>query len=60
MDAVYFTGFAVIFLVWVAMILDLPARLQSRPSWKRLYLAALNGSQPHSHTVTETRTTYQS
>lgn len=60
MDAMYFAGLAVIFLVWIAMILNLPARLQSLSSWKRLYMAALNASQPHPQTVTATRTAYQS
>jgi NAD(P)H-quinone oxidoreductase subunit 5 len=59
MDAMYFAGLAVIFLVWIAMILNLPARLQSLSSWKRLYMAALNASQPHPQTVTATRTAYQ-
>jgi NAD(P)H-quinone oxidoreductase subunit 5 len=60
MDAMYFAGLAVIFLVWIAMILNLPARFQSLSSWKRLYMAALNASQPHPQTVTATRTAYQS
>jgi hypothetical protein len=42
------------------MLLNLPAKLQSLNSWKRLYIAALNASQPHPKTVTATRTTYQS
>jgi NAD(P)H-quinone oxidoreductase subunit 5 len=60
MDAIYFTGFAVIVLVWMAMILKLPTRLQSQSLWKRLYMEALNASQPHPSTVSATRTTYQS
>jgi NAD(P)H-quinone oxidoreductase subunit 5 len=59
MDGVYFAGSALIFLVWMAMILDLPARLQSRASWKRLYMAGLNASQPHPQSVTAIRTAYQ-
>jgi NAD(P)H-quinone oxidoreductase subunit 5 len=60
MDAIYFAGFVVILLVWIAMIINLPAKLQSYSSWKRLYMAALNGSQPHAQTVTANRTAYQS
>ena len=60
MDAIYFAGFALIFLVWIAMILNLPASLESLTSWKRLYMAALNASQPHPQTVTATRAAYQS
>lgn len=60
MDAIYFAGVALIFLVWMAMVFNAPARLQSVASWKRLYLAALNASQPHPRTVTASRTAYQS
>lgn len=60
MDAVYFAGIATIVVLWMAMILNLPARLQSRATWKRLYMKALNASQPHPQTVTSSRTAYQS
>ena len=60
MDAIYFIGIALVYLVWIAMLLDLPARLASRSSWKRLYMVALNASQPHPRTVTATRTSYHS
>lgn len=60
MDVVYFAGMVLVFLAWIGMNLNLPARLQSRTAWKRLYLAALNASQPDPRTVTATRTTYQS
>jgi hypothetical protein len=51
-------GFGVIVLAWLALNLDLGARLQALPAWKRLYMAALNASQPDSRTVTATRTAY--
>jgi NAD(P)H-quinone oxidoreductase subunit 5 len=60
MDATYWAGLAVIIAVWLAMILKLPARLESLASWKGLYMAALNASQPAPKTVTATRTSYQS
>lgn len=60
MDALYFVGFAIIFLTWIAMILNLPAKLRSLRLWKRLYMTALNASQPHPQTVTATRTAYKS
>jgi NAD(P)H-quinone oxidoreductase subunit 5 len=60
MDAIYSAGFAVILLGWIAMILNLPVRLQSLTAWKRLYVTALNASQPHPQTVTANRTAYQS
>ena len=58
-DAVYVAGLAVIVLVWIAMNLNVAVRLQSVTAWKRFYIAALNGSQPHPQTVTATRTSYQ-
>lgn len=60
MDAVYVTGLAAILLMWIAMYFNLPVRLQSFNAWKWLYMAALNGSQPQSRTVTANRTAYQS
>lgn len=59
MDAVYAAGFLVLALGWLALNLGLPGRLESRARWKRLYLAALNGSRPAPKTVTAVRTSYQ-
>ena len=59
LDAVYLAGFGVIALVWLVMNMNLAARLQSLSGWKRLYVTALNASQPHSHTITANRTAYQ-
>ena len=59
LDVVYGTGFAVILMVWIAMNLNFMARIQSHAAWKRLYVAALNGSQPHPRTVTAIRTGYR-
>lgn len=56
---VYITGFIALVLVWLAMNLNIAARLQNSSAWQRLYFAALNGSQPHPTTVTATRSTYQ-
>jgi NAD(P)H-quinone oxidoreductase subunit 5 len=58
LDAFHVAGFAVIVLAWLALNLDLGARLQALPAWKRLYVAALNASQPDPRTVTATRTAY--
>jgi NAD(P)H-quinone oxidoreductase subunit 5 len=55
----YTTGFIAMAFVWLAMNINLIARLQNSPLWQRLYFAALNGSQPHPATVTATRSTYQ-
>lgn len=59
MDALYFGGIALIFLAWMAMLFNLPAKFQSRTEWKRLYVSSLNASQPHPQTITTTRTAYQ-
>lgn len=59
LDALYVAGLAVIFLVWIAMNLNLAVKLHSIKAWKQLYIAGLNGSQPHPQTVTATRTAYK-
>lgn len=59
LDALYAAGFGSIVLVWLVMNLVLANQLQAVTAWKRLYVAALNGSQPHPQTVTVTRTAYQ-
>jgi len=58
LDVVYAAGFAVAAIVWIALNLNLASKLQSATAWQRLYVAALNGSQPHPKTVTAIRTTY--
>ncbi len=59
LDSVYIVGFTIISLIWLAMNMNAATRLQQSALWKRLYIAALNGSQPHPATVTATRSTYQ-
>ncbi len=59
LDAVYVTGFTTIFLIWLLMNMNVTVRLQGNVVWKRLYMAALNGSQPHPSTITSSRTSYQ-
>lgn len=58
LDGVYLTGFAILTLIWVAMNLNLAGRVQSTAIWKRLYVMALNASQPHPATVTSNRNSY--
>lgn len=58
LDSIYATGFAMVSLIWLAMNLDLSGRLQSLNFWKRLYVMALNASQPHPTTVTANRNSY--
>jgi len=59
LDPLYAAGFAALLLVWLALNLDLAARWKASTAWKRLYVAALNGGQPHPRTVTVHRTTYR-
>jgi len=58
LDFVYVSGFAVMTIVWLAMNFDMAGKLQTTAVWKRLYLKALNASQPHPRTVTASRSTY--
>jgi hypothetical protein len=60
MDAIYFAGIAVTFILWIAMILNLPVKIQHFNLWKYLYMAAFNASQPHPQTISSTRSAYQS
>jgi len=59
LDPIYIAGFALVSLVWFAMNLNLPGRLQSLAAWKRVYVIALNASQPHAQTVTSNRNSYR-
>ena len=59
LDLTYASGFAMIFLVWLAMNLNITTRMRQSALGKRLYMAALNGSQPHPATITATRNAYQ-
>lgn len=57
-DGLYAIGLAIIGLLWIAMVLNLPGRIQTTRAWKRLYIVSLNASQPHPATITSTRTAY--
>jgi NAD(P)H-quinone oxidoreductase subunit 5 len=59
LDGIYAAGFAALFLIWLAMNMNAALRLQNSTLWKRLYMAALNSSQPQPATITSTRTAYQ-
>ena len=59
MDPLYFTGIGFIVVIWIAMTFRLSSNLRTTNAWKRIYMAALNSSQPHPGTITATRTTYQ-
>ena len=59
LDAIYTSGFAVIFLIWICLNLNISERLQKTTLWQRLYMSALNSSQPNASTITANRTDYQ-
>lgn len=59
LNAVYGLGIALLALFWLAVNFQGLSRVSSSQWWKRIYVAALNGSQPHPDTVTASRTSYQ-
>ena len=59
LDGIYISGFVIIFLIWLCLNLNLTERLQKTRLWQRLYMLALNGSQPNANTITANRTDYQ-
>lgn len=59
LDVLYLAGIGVVVLVWLIMNTNLAVWLQSQPGWKRLYMYALNASQPLPKTITTTRNAYQ-
>lgn len=59
LGVLYLAGIAVIVLAWLIMNTNLAVWLQSQSGWKRLYVSALNASQPHPQTVTSARNAYQ-
>jgi NAD(P)H-quinone oxidoreductase subunit 5 len=58
LNGIYLAGFAAMTLIWLAMNMNIMIRLQNTSLWKRLYMAGLNGAQPHPSTITVNRTTY--
>jgi NAD(P)H-quinone oxidoreductase subunit 5 len=58
LHGLYLFGLVVMTLLWLAMNMNLMLRLQNTALWKRLYMAGLNGGQPHPSTITVNRATY--
>lgn len=58
LDMLYLAGFAAIILIWLAVNMNIMVRLQNSVLWHRLYVMALNASQPHHKTITTIRTAY--
>jgi NAD(P)H-quinone oxidoreductase subunit 5 len=58
LNGLYLSGLIAMTLIWLAMNMNVMARLQNTALWKRLYIAGLNGGQPHPSTITAKRTTY--
>ncbi len=61
LNTVYIIGFCGLMLAWLAMIFRTAASGMTKvPMWRlRFYVWALNGSQPHSKTITTHRNNYQ-
>lgn len=55
----HFLVFALFFILWLGMHLKNSYGLQQTKVWSRLYMSALNGSQPHPKTITASRNTYR-
>lgn len=58
LDVFYLSGLIVMTLIWLSMNMNIAVRLQNTAFWKRLYMAGLNGGQPHPSTITERRSAY--
>ncbi|QVL34155.1 hypothetical protein KIH39_09670 [Telmatocola sphagniphila] len=58
LDVCYVTGFGFIGMIWLFMNLNGIQRFQNTELWKRLYMSALNSSQPSPHTITNVRAQY--
>lgn len=58
-DSLYGVGIALIGCLWILFNSLRATQVQSTKAWSRLYVTALNGSQPQSETVTANRTSYQ-
>ena len=51
--------FALFFILWLGMSLNGYARLKHTKLWAKIYMYALNASQPHPSTITTMRNTYE-
>lgn len=52
--------FALFFILWLGMSLNIMRRLEKTRIWSKIYMSLLNGSQPHPSTITTSRKSYQS
>jgi NAD(P)H-quinone oxidoreductase subunit 5 len=52
--------FAIFFILWLGMSLNMMSRLEKTGIWAKIYMSLLNGSQPHPSTITTSRKSYQS
>lgn len=51
--------FALFFILWLAMSLNIMHRIEKTRLWAKIYMSLLNGSQPHPRTITTSRNTYR-
>jgi len=59
LNGLHGAAFVLFFLLWLAVRFDMVKRIQHTSLWKRIYMAGLNGNQPHPKTITAIRKHYQ-
>ena len=58
-DALHLTAFTGFLMIWLVLNLECLRPIQTSRVWKRIYMALVNGSQPHPKTITSIRQSYQ-
>lgn len=58
LNLIHLLVFALFFTLWLGLNLKNSLGLEQTKLWKRLYVSALNGSQPHPQTITAIRNSY--
>jgi NAD(P)H-quinone oxidoreductase subunit 5 len=59
LNVIHILVFALFFILWLGMNLKKSLGLERTKVWARLYVSALNGSQPDPKTITASRNSYQ-
>ena len=58
-NALHLIAFMIFLVIWLTLNLNCLIFIQNTNLWKRIYMALLNGSQPHPKTITSIRQSYQ-
>ena len=59
LNAIHLGAFIAFTIIWILLNLDCLKFIQISNVWKRIYMALLNGSQPHPKTITSIRQSYK-